>query len=324
MIISVVWLVGFLCFLIVRSLDFKKTARLFREGKMRSCATYFHRFRSKIYLPPDLELLYTAEEREMLLAHERQHIAQHDPFVYRVLVIIECACWFNPLVSVAVRHYQHERELLCDERVTRGCPKYDYGMLILKAAERRPAMRAATAGIVMEHGSISERVKAMTEPIKTVGKWTAAAIVCLTVMQIAAGLSGFRPAWRSFNDISPAAAEEMGLKEVYVFLIEDVEHFDPNEFKHGHVEGMENFMTIGEKSLTFDEAGMYDYAMSIGLTDKNGLYVIHTNAIRPTWGPGEFVYDSLAFALVSLKSEEMSIEFTPNRDFYSILTDMLI
>jgi beta-lactamase regulating signal transducer with metallopeptidase domain len=90
--------------------------------------------------------------------------------LYRLLIVLQCACWFNPLFFIALRHFQHERELLCDERVTRSYPKHEYGILLLRVTkEKKENLRAATAGIVMDFGSISERVNALIKPTQTVG-----------------------------------------------------------------------------------------------------------------------------------------------------------
>jgi hypothetical protein len=329
-VISFIWLVGFIAFYVARSLDYRKTIAMIREGRLKTCASYFYRFRSKIYLPPDIEQTYSAEEREMLLAHERQHIAQHDPFICRFLVIVECACWFNPLVSVAVKHFQHERELLCDERVTRSCSKHDYGMLILKAAENKLAARAAIAGIVIAHGSVTERVSAMVEPVRTVGKWTAAALTGLMLILLVIGFSGFQPAYKSLSEYSPAIIEgELGLKEIAVYEMNSSEAHD--KLTGEAIEGMEAFITVAENGVTVDEKGMYGHAISLGLTEDTYIQLEHIYDLRLDWGRVTFAFGHLNFPVSDLKTKDKYLDYT-NKEYglstidkiFMALTDLFI
>jgi hypothetical protein len=308
-VISLAWFAGFLAFYIARCLDYRKTIIMLREGKVKTCASYFYRFRSRIYLPPDFEQTYSPEERELILAHERQHIRQHDPFIYRLLVLVDCACWFNPLSSVAVRHFQHERELMCDEKVVQGHSAHEYGMAVLKAAEQKLAVRAATAGIVMEHGSMTERVGHILEPVKTVGKWTAAALTGFTAILLIIGFSGFQPAYRSLSEYSPAIIEgELGLREIAVYEMNSSEAHD--KLTGEAIEGMEAFITPTKNGVTVDEKGMYDYAKSIGLTDDTYLQLDHIYHLRLDWGRVTFAFGHLNFPVGDLKTKEKYLDYT--------------
>jgi beta-lactamase regulating signal transducer with metallopeptidase domain len=320
--ISIVWLIGFLLFYVSRNRDYQKTIKMFREGNVELCASYFHRFRSRIYLPPDFETTYTAEEQVMLLAHERQHIAQRDPLLYRLLVVLECACWFNPLVSIAVKHFQHERELLCDEQVTTSYPKYDYGLLILKALEMKPSVRSTTAGIVIGFGSTSERLTAILKPMRTVGKWTAVALICAAALQLSIGFIGFKPAWRSLHEFSPAILEdELKIKEVVVSEIESTE----TPLNEGtRIDHMSAFISATEDGFTVDEAGLYDYALSLGLTEESYLRVEHFNLLRLDIGGAILNRENLDFQVGELKTEEKSLRYTEDRDLFMIFTDLFV
>lgn len=321
--VSLVWLIGFLFFLVARAVEYRKTIKALKTKKFDACASYFYRFRSRIYLPSDFEITYTQQEQDMLLAHERQHIKQHDPLVYRLLVILECACWFNPLISIAMRHYKHERELLCDERVMRNCSKHDYGMLIVKAArEKKMTMRAGAAGIIMEFGSISERLSAIVEPMKTIGKRTAVGLICVTVLGFLVGLMGFRPAWMSLSEFSADAVAELGLREVVVYEIESFEAIDT--IIGDHTEAAREYVILTEEGFSLDQDGLYEYALAQGLNDMSCLFVNCIDVIRPAWGSGNISSNLLGFTVESLKTKELSFGFSRNTDIYSILTDIFI
>lgn len=317
---SVIWFAGFAFCLIYQYRDYRKTIRLLREGKCESCVSYFHRFKSRIYLPPEIERTYAPHEKEMLLTHERRHIAQRDPLIYRILAVIECACWFNPLVSVAVRHFKHERELLCDESVAQSYSKYDYGMLILKIARSKPAARAETAGMVMEFGSISERVTSLLKPAKTVGKWAAACVILLAAAQFAIGFLGFRPSWMGAGDFTPESLKKLGLAEVSVFEMKD------NNFDKGWkpLKELVPFVLVTKNSIALDQQGMYDRAISLGLTDESCILITNVDGIRPEWGEGAISNRFMGFELKNLKAEDCTARYRDNKDLYTILTDILI
>lgn len=70
-----------------------------------------------IVLPADFETRYTAEQRELMLVHERAHIRHGDLQANAAFVLMRCVFWFNPLVHVAAAAFRHDQELACDQRV---------------------------------------------------------------------------------------------------------------------------------------------------------------------------------------------------------------
>ena len=72
-------------------------------------------FRPRIYLPAGL----CAEERELVLRHERTHLRRGDWLVKLAAHLILCLHWFNPLVWAAFRLLCRDIEISCDEQVIR-------------------------------------------------------------------------------------------------------------------------------------------------------------------------------------------------------------
>ena len=56
-----------------------------------------------IILPLDFEDRFTRAEQAAILAHEAQHLARGDVVANAVVALIQCLCWFNPLVHLAAR-----------------------------------------------------------------------------------------------------------------------------------------------------------------------------------------------------------------------------
>ncbi|MBY0565892.1 MAG: M56 family metallopeptidase [Hyphomonadaceae bacterium] len=70
-----------------------------------------------IVTPADFEQRFDAEERRIVLAHERAHLAQGDPWINALVVLLQCVNWFNPFVHIGARALRIDQELACDATV---------------------------------------------------------------------------------------------------------------------------------------------------------------------------------------------------------------
>jgi beta-lactamase regulating signal transducer with metallopeptidase domain len=73
----------------------------------------------RIIMPADG---YTPEERELIRAHEREHVGRKDPRAAALAAVFQCLCWFNPFVHLAARLLRVDQELSCDAAVVRSRP----------------------------------------------------------------------------------------------------------------------------------------------------------------------------------------------------------
>ncbi len=73
--------------------------------------------RPRIVLPADFALRFTPEERALVLAHERGHLARRDPMVNAIAMLVRSLGWFNPFVHIAAAALRIDQELACDARV---------------------------------------------------------------------------------------------------------------------------------------------------------------------------------------------------------------
>lgn len=80
--------------------------------------------RPRIVLPSDCGQRYRPIERELIVQHERIHIARGDPFANALVALYRCLHWFNPLLYLAVDRYRRDQELACDERVMARRPGF--------------------------------------------------------------------------------------------------------------------------------------------------------------------------------------------------------
>lgn len=79
--------------------------------------------RPRIVLPADFEARYDAAERELILCHERIHLARRDPWANALVAALRAVFWFNPLLHHAARRCRRDQELACDERVVARHPQ---------------------------------------------------------------------------------------------------------------------------------------------------------------------------------------------------------
>lgn len=79
-------------------------------------------WRPQIVLPADFKTRYTAQEQQLILAHEAIHVRRRDPLVNALSALIQSALWFHPLVHYAARRFRLDQELSCDAIVMQAHP----------------------------------------------------------------------------------------------------------------------------------------------------------------------------------------------------------
>ncbi len=246
LVLAFIWLLGVLISAVRTGAGQFAALRHIKNGRLDSCAAYFAGFRSHVYLPPDFERDYSPEERQMLLAHERQHVRQHDPLLYAAMQWLLCVFWFCPQILAAVRLIRQDRELLCDERASRHFSKREYGMLLLREAAKATP-QGLIAGIAADSGGMYERISACAGPF-TGRKKAAAPVAGFAVCVLAFGVLGV---------INPVV-------------------YSPDHARvyHGpgpgsiHVTGAERFVTVTEEGAVVDKQGLREFADAKGFTGE--------------------------------------------------------
>jgi beta-lactamase regulating signal transducer with metallopeptidase domain len=137
-VIGAVWVFGAVAFavwLVRRQLQFLAEARRGRAGP-----AVVGILRPRIVTPSDFEQAFNAREREVILAHERTHIARADTLMNSLAALVQCLCWFNPLIHVGAYLMRIDQELACDAQVVERHPKarrtYAAAMLKAELADR--------------------------------------------------------------------------------------------------------------------------------------------------------------------------------------------
>ncbi len=88
----------------------------------------------RIIVPASFDQNYAAQERELIIAHERVHRRRGDAQINALVVFLRCLQWFNPLAHLAARMFRKDQELACDAAVIRQFPnaRRSYAAAMLK------------------------------------------------------------------------------------------------------------------------------------------------------------------------------------------------
>jgi len=122
--------------------------------------------RPRIVTPADFETRFDAEEQALILSHEGVHLARGDGLVNALAAAAQCACWFNPLVHVAVRALRIDQELACDAAVLTRHPQQRraYAQALLKAQLDAPALPVGCHWPATGEHPLRERIAMLKTP----------------------------------------------------------------------------------------------------------------------------------------------------------------
>ncbi|MBS0335210.1 MAG: hypothetical protein JSS35_20770 [Proteobacteria bacterium] len=147
--------------------------------------------RPKVVAPADFESRYADEEQALILAHEAAHLASGDAVANAAACLVQCLCWFNPLVHIGARAMRMDQELACDTAVIGLFPdqRRAYAELLLKTqlfAQPLPLGCHWPAGA--EH-PLKERIAMLKSPLPARAARRIGAVVALVACAGATGLA---------------------------------------------------------------------------------------------------------------------------------------
>lgn len=103
------------------------------------------------------------EEQQLVVAHERSHIAARDPLLLCVGAALTVLTAWNPLTWWAFGRLRLATELDCDARVLRGgVAARTYGSLLLDLTAALPRPRLGAPAFSARPSQLEERLRAMT------------------------------------------------------------------------------------------------------------------------------------------------------------------
>lgn len=162
--------------------------------------------RPRIVVPSDFASRYTSRERELVLAHERTHLARGDAQINAFAALLRCLNWFNPLFHVAASRFRFDQEIACDAAVISRFPEARrcYADAMLKAqlvGEPRQELRLPAGCLWPPGHPLKERIAMLKVPTLT-GTRRALASATIAALILSAGYAS----WAAQPGKAPAAA----------------------------------------------------------------------------------------------------------------------
>ncbi|MDZ4376086.1 MAG: M56 family metallopeptidase [Phenylobacterium sp.] len=145
----------------------------------------------RILMPAD-DGTYTPLERELIRAHEREHVRRGDPRARAVAAAFQTLCWFNPFAHLAAHVMRLDQEMACDAAVVRRRPleRGSYARTLLKSQLATQSLPFGCHWPARSRHPLETRVAAMSAPAP---RNDLAGSILLAAAMVSAGLT----AWAS-------------------------------------------------------------------------------------------------------------------------------
>ena len=138
-------------------------------------------FKPKIYLSSGL----SPYEKELVIAHEQEHLKHRDHFWKPIAFALLSVYWFNPVMWVAFILLCKDIELACDERVIKNMSReeaLDYSQTLLNCSSDRK--RIIACPVAFGEVSVKERIKTILRYKKPAVVIVAAAVIVSVIVSV--------------------------------------------------------------------------------------------------------------------------------------------
>lgn len=163
-------------------------------------------WRPRIVLPADFEIVYSLEERTLILAHEQAHRQRRDILVNAIATIWLCLSWFNPLMYWAIARFRFDQELACDAVVVAGSGsgRRRYADALLKTQLTADSVWRMPIGCHWQSSHpLKERIAMLKRPLPSLLRRLSGAVLTSTLI-----ISGSYAAWAAQPEPAYAVQEE--------------------------------------------------------------------------------------------------------------------
>jgi TonB family protein len=145
-----------------------------------------------IVLPIDFEARFTPAEQAAIIAHEAQHLARGDVAANAAVALIQCLCWFNPLVHLAAHWIRFDQELACDAAVMAQRPALwrPYAEALLKTQAVAPIPPAACAWRARAFPALRDRIRLLKQRAPSAPR-RACGVLLLAVLTLGGGYAAW-------------------------------------------------------------------------------------------------------------------------------------
>ncbi len=150
----------------------------------------------RIVVPSDFREQFDADERRVILAHERTHLASGDAQVNAFAAVLQGLLWCNPLVHLAISRLRIDQEIACDAAVIARFPteRRRYGEVMLRTQLAPQALPLGCRWPPARINHLKERI-GMLKSVShgPVRRWTGAAAVAIASLSLAVAAWAVQP-----------------------------------------------------------------------------------------------------------------------------------
>ncbi len=100
----------------------RRSEKIFLAENNRQGPSVIGVLQPRIVLPSDFDERYNPQEQDLVLMHEKVHLARGDTRINLVAAVLRCVFWFNPLLHWADGRFRFDQELSTDAKVLSKFP----------------------------------------------------------------------------------------------------------------------------------------------------------------------------------------------------------
>lgn len=164
-----------------------------------------------IVIPKVIYQSFSEDELNVVLQHERTHIALGHLWMLRVWELLQCIFWVNPLFAFSLKYFKEDIEWICDRICIQNYRQdaRSYGQVLLKSAAMLsakvcPGSRYAAFNGESGYRELKKRVQHIAE-CRPYNKRSAVVFICVLAVFIAAVFTGIHsisyPRYTNFDEI---------------------------------------------------------------------------------------------------------------------------
>lgn len=150
----------------------------------------------RIVVPADFSQQFDADERRVILAHERNHLTSGDAQVNALAALLQGLLWCNPLVHLAVSRLRIDQEIACDAAVIARFPdeRRRYGEVMLRTQLAPQALPLGCRWPPARVNHLKERIGMLkSRPRGPVRRWAGAAVIATASLSLAVAAWAAQP-----------------------------------------------------------------------------------------------------------------------------------